>query len=393
MIKELSKNWDLSAEIRELHDRGLYRSMPLVSGAPGRIIYLEDHIALNFSSNNYLGMAGHPKVLEAFSNAVWTHGAGSTASRLIAGNCASHRELEEFIAVWKGTEAALVFGSGYQANIGIITSLTNANDLVISDELNHASIIDGCRLSRANISVYPHLDLDAVEDALKNSAPRRKMVITESVFSMDGDHAPLTELSDLCRHYGAAMVVDEAHATGVYGLKGEGLCAERGIIPDVQMGTLGKAVGVSGAYVAGSRSFIELLVNRARSFIFTTAPPPAVSVAALRALEIIASEEGAKRRLRLQMNVEIMGGMINEMFPQRNFACHINPIPIGRSDLTMIASKACLKQGLFVQGIRFPSVKEGAGRLRLTLMSDHTLDDLKNASQVIKSVVVHGARG
>ncbi|MFH0957214.1 MAG: 8-amino-7-oxononanoate synthase [Pseudomonadota bacterium] len=387
MIKELSKNWDLGAEIRTLLDRGLYRSMPEVSGLPGRIVYLEGKAVLNFSSNNYLGMAGHPKVMEAFSNGVLRYGVGSTASRLIAGNCQSHRDLEEFIAVWKGTEAALVFGSGYQANIGIITSLASGGDLVISDELNHASIIDGCRLSRAKISVYPHLNLDAVEDALKDPAPRRKIVVTESVFSMDGDHAPLTGLFDLCQHHGAAMVVDEAHATGVYGLGGEGLCANLGIAPDVQMGTLGKAVGVSGAYVAGSRSLIEVIVNRARSFIFTTAPPPAISVATLKALEILTSEEGQQRRTRLQRNVESMGKLMNEIFPQSNFASHINPIPIGPSDLTMIASKACFDEGLFVQGIRFPSVKEEEGRLRLTIMCDHTVDDLINASHVIKSVI------
>ncbi len=393
MIEKLSKNWNLSAEITKLHERGLYRSMPEVSGFPGRVVCLQGQTVLNFSSNNYLGMAGHPEVLEAFSQAVWTQGAGSTASRLIAGNCTGHRELEDFIALWKGTEASLVFGSGYQANIGIITSLTDTEDLIISDELNHASIIDGCRLSRAKTWVYPHLDLDAVEKALKNQKPRRKLVVTESVFSMDGDHAPLTQLFGLCRQYGAALVVDEAHATGVYGPRGEGLCAKLGITPDVQMGTLGKAVGVSGAYVAGSRSLVKLLVNSARSFIFTTAPPPSVSVAALKSLEIIASEEGEKRRERLSMNAEIMSEMMSAILPRRNFTCHINPIPIGRSDLTMMASNACLNKGLFVQGIRFPSVKENAGRLRLTIMSDHTLDDLKDASEVIKSVILEGNMG
>lgn len=389
MIEEFSNNWDLNADILKLRESGLYRRMPEVYGFPGRIIHLENRCLLNFSSNNYLGMAGHPKVMEAFSEAVWTHGAGSTASRLIAGNTSCQRELEDFIAGWKSTESALVFGSGYQANLGIITSLTQANDLIISDELNHASIIDGCRLSKASVSIYRHLDLDDVEHALKSPAQRRKIVVTESVFSMDGDHAPLQELFGLCNDYGAALIVDEAHATGVYGARGEGLCAKLGITPDVQMGTLGKAVGVSGAYVAGSRSLIDLIINRARSFIFTTAPPAPVALAALKSLEIIASEEGSFLRSQLEKNTLLMFQMINEVFPQRKFPSHINPIPTGPSDLTMAASRACMDKGIFVHGIRFPSVREGSGRLRLTVMSDHTQDDLSKAGEGIKSVIAN----
>ncbi len=386
MLKTPSKNWDLFSEIATLKDKSHYRRMPEVYGMPGRIINIDGRNVLNFSSNNYLGLAGHPQILEAFSKAVHTYGAGSTASRLIAGNTHSHRQLEEFIANWKKTEAALVFGSGYQANLGILTTLTNREDLVISDELNHASIIDGCRLSKAKVSVYRHLDLNSASDALKQEGFRRKLLITESVFSMDGDHAPLKELSNLCMKHDAFMVVDEAHATGIYGPSGQGLCSALGAIPDVQMGTLGKAGGVSGAYVAGSRSLIDLLVNRARSFIFTTAHSPAVSEAALEALKIIVSHEGDRRRSMLKSNVKRMDEMLQRVLPHRNFSCHIKPIHIGPSDLTMRMSKACLEQGLFVHGIRFPSVREGAARLRLTLMSDHTTEDLQKASRIIEAV-------
>ncbi len=386
MLRTPSKNWDLVGEIVTLKEKALYRRMPEVSGIPGRIINIDGRSVLNFSSNNYLGLAGHPQILEAFSKAVHTYGAGSTASRLIAGNSHSHRQLEEFIANWKKTEAALVFGSGYQANLGILTTLTNKEDLVISDELNHASIIDGCRLSRAKISVYRHLDLNSASDALKQPGFRRKLLITESVFSMDGDHAPLKELSNLCREHDAFMVVDEAHATGIYGPSGQGLCSALGAIPDVQMGTLGKAAGVSGAYVAGSRSLIDLLVNKARSFIFTTAHSPAVSEAALEALKIIVSPEGDQRRSMLKSNVKLMDEMLQRVLPRREIPCHIRPIHVGPSDLTMRMSEACLDQGLFVHGIRFPSVREGASRLRLTLMSDHTTEDLRKASRIIETL-------
>ncbi len=386
MLKTTSKNWDLFSEIATLKDKSHYRRMPEVSGMPGRIINIDGRNVLNFSSNNYLGLAGHPQILEAFSKAVHTYGAGSTASRLIAGNTHSHCQLEEFIANWKKTEAALVFGSGYQANLGILTTLTNREDLVISDELNHASIIDGCRLSKAKVWVYRHLDLNSASDALKQEGFRRKLLITESVFSMDGDHAPLKELSNLCMEHDAFMVVDEAHATGIYGPSGQGLCSKLGAIPDVQMGTLGKAAGVSGAYVAGSRSLIDLLVNKARSFIFTTAHSPAVSEAALEALKIIVSPEGDRRRSMLIGNVRRMDEMLQRVLPHRNFSCHIKPIHVGPSDLTMRMSKACLEQGLFVHGIRFPSVREGAARLRLTLMSDHTTEDLQKASRIIEAV-------
>ena len=233
----------LYEEIDQLRNKDLHRVMPKISGLPGRMTVVDSIAAINFSSNNYLGLAGHPKVIQAAVEFTRDYGAGSTASRLIAGNTEPHRGLEYFIAQWKGTEAALVFGSGYQANVGILSSLMCEHDLILSDQLNHASIVDGSRLSRAAVKVYKHLDLDALEELLRMNGFRRKLVVTESVFSMDGDEAPLKEISDLCARWGALLMVDEAHAAGVKGKKGQGLASELGVVPDIQMGTLGKAVG------------------------------------------------------------------------------------------------------------------------------------------------------
>jgi 8-amino-7-oxononanoate synthase len=376
-----------SAELEDLRQKTLFRVMPHVSGLPGRTITVNGKRALNFSSNNYLGLAGHAKVLQAVAESAARDGAGSTASRLIAGNTEIHRELERFIATWKGAEAALLFGSGYQANVGVLSSLATAPDLIISDELNHASIIDGCRLSRARVMIYPHLDLNRLEDLLKTAGFRRKLVVTESVFSMDGDSAGLKEMHDLCRRWKAALMVDEAHAAGVFGPQGQGLAAELGVVPEIQMGTLGKAVGTSGAYVAGSRSLIDLLVNKARSFIYTTASPPAVAASALTALKIVASEEGAARRTQLNKNAKTFNRLLSGIAGFSAQPGHIVPVRVGESARAMKVSAACLDTGVFAHGIRFPTVPEGTARLRFTLMSDHTAEDLEKAVAVLKNAL------
>ncbi|AFM25832.1 8-amino-7-oxononanoate synthase [Desulfomonile tiedjei] len=374
-----------TSDIRDLKQRNLYRLMPDVSGIPGRIIHVNGREALNFSSNNYLGLAGHPKIIEATVRSVREFGAGSTASRLIAGNTEIHRELERFIAEWKGVEAAVLFGSGYQANVGVISCLMGPDDLIVSDELNHASIIDGCRLAKSRVIVYPHFDLNSIEDALRLPGFRRKLVVTESVFSMDGDRAPLREIDSLCRKWGASLMVDEAHASGVLGPCGQGLASEMGVVPEIQMGTLGKAAGTGGAYVAGSRSLIELIVNRARSLIYTTAAPPATIGAALEALKIVISPEGDKRRARLAHNSEVFNGLLCQEFSLDTPPSHIVPVMIGDSGRTMSISTACMDGGIFAHGIRFPTVPEGTARLRFTLMSDHTDADLKKAVDILKT--------
>lgn len=376
-----------TAELEELRRTELYRVMPSVEQMPGRTITVNGRTAINFSSNNYLGLAGHPVVTRAFVDSVARYGAGSTASRLIAGNTEPHRALESFIAGWKGTEASLVFGSGYQANVGILSALAREGDLIISDELNHASIIDGCRLSKARVMIYPHLDLSGLESILRLSGFRRRLVVTESIFSMDGDCAPLKEIDYLCRRWGALLMVDEAHAAGVRGPQGQGLAAEHGVIPEIQMGTLGKAAGTGGAYVAGSRALIELLTNKCRSLIYTTAAPPGIVGAALAALKIIASPEGDRRRSQLRENTLKFHRAMSPRSGGPSGPSHIVPVRIGDSRKTVRVSEALLEQGIFAHGIRFPTVPEGTARLRFTLMSDHTEEDIIMAASVLENAM------
>jgi 8-amino-7-oxononanoate synthase len=387
IMKHLIDQSSWTSELEELRRTGLYRVMPSVGLMPGRTITVNGRTAINFSSNNYLGLAGHPEIVQAFVDCVTRYGAGSTASRLIAGNTEPHRELESFIAGWKETDAALVFGSGYQANLGILSTLAGEGDLIISDELNHASIIDGCRLSKARVMIYPHLDLSALESILRLSGFRRRVVVTESIFSMDGDCAPLKEIDYLCRRWRALLMVDEAHATGVRGPQGQGLAAEQGVIPEIQMGTLGKAAGTSGAYAAGSRPLIELLTNKCRSLIYTTAAPPGTAGAALAALKIIASSEGDQRRSRLGENVLRFYQAVNPGSGDSSVPSHIVPVRIGDSRTTLQVSEACLEQGIFAHGIRFPTVPEGTARLRFTLMSDHTEEDINMAASVLEDAM------
>lgn len=387
MAPNMSQNSPWSSELEGLKLRGLYRTMPALRGIPGRVTAIDGREVLNFSSNNYLGLAGHPRVMQAAAECALRHGAGSTASRLIAGNGEIHRELEDFVAQWKGTEAAIVFGSGYQANVGILSSLATDDDLIISDRLNHASIIDGCRLSRAQAKVYDHFDLRQLEDLLKIDGFRRKLVVTESVFSMDGDRAPLKEIDGLCRKWGALLMVDEAHAAGIIGPQGRGAANEQGIVPEIQMGTLGKAVGAAGAYVAGTKQLIELLINKARSFIYTTAASPCVLGSALAGLKIIASPEGDVRRERLQNNAREFHRLLSEAGIPVSFPGHIIPVHIGESHRTMEVSARCLQGGVFAHGIRYPTVSEGTARIRFTLMSDHTTEDLRTAVSTLKAAL------
>ncbi len=381
MTNEISP-W--SYELENLKEKGLLRIMPEISGMPGRLIKVNGINAVNFSGNNYLGLAGDPRVIEAGIETALIYGAGSTASRLIAGNVEIHRRLEAFLSQWKRTESALVFGSGYQANLGILASLMEENDLIISDEFNHASIIDGCRLSKSGVRIYHHLDLNQVEDLLRLNGYRRKLVVTESVFSMDGDHAPLRDLNSLCVRWGASLMVDEAHSTGLFGPAGAGLAAEHETIPEIQMGTLSKAVGVAGAYVAGSKSLIELLINKARPFIYTTAMPPAITGSVLESLRIIASQEGNELRHRLTENCAYFDELVSSLKRSQGRPSHIVPIVIGDCSHTMNVSASCLSKGIFAQGIRFPTVPLGTARLRFTITAVHERKDLFNAVEVLR---------
>lgn len=371
----------LAARLAELEQRGLYRRPRVITGAQEATVFLDEREVLLFSSNNYLGLANHPALKRAAQEAIERYGCGSGASRLISGSMDLHTELEQRLATFKHTEAALVFPSGYHANIGAISALMGPGDTILSDALNHASIIDGCRLSRASIQVFRHCDMGHLEQLLA-SGPRsgQRLIVTDSVFSMDGDVAPLADIVTLARRYQAWVMVDEAHATGVFGSHGGGVVEDLGLTHDVDihMGTLGKALGGSGAYVAGSRELIEWLINRARSFIYTTGIPPAVAASALAALALV--EQEPERRQQLWDNAAAFRNRLEELgYKLGSTRSPILPVIIGDANRTMELAAALLKRGVFAQGIRPPTVPEGTARLRVTPMATHTPAQLEQA--------------
>jgi len=378
----------IATELAEIKRQGLYRQLRQVDGEQGPSILLDGRGVLNFSSNNYLGLANHPELETAAKEALERYGCGSGASRLISGNMTLHLELEESIARLKGTESALVFNSGFQANVGILSTLVGEGDVLFSDALNHASLIDGCRLSRAKVVVYPHCNLTHLEAALKKAPQKaRKLIVTETVFSMDGDIAPMEEIVDLAERHGAMIMVDEAHATGVFGPNGAGIVAEMGLRERVliQMGTLGKALGGFGAYVAGKRNLRELLINRCRSFIFTTAPPPVMMAMAITAIDLL--EKEPERRFTLWRNSQFLRNELKDLgFSLGKSSSQILPLIIGDAQDCMSFSECLLAKGVYAQGIRPPTVQPGSARLRITPMATHTDEHLKQAIQAFKEV-------
>lgn len=378
----------IQSELERLKRQGLYRRLRRVKGEQGATLLLDGRTVLNFCSNNYLGLANHPALREAAKEAIDRYGCGSGASRLISGNMTLHEELEEKIAALKRTEAALVFNSGFQANVGLLSTLVGEEDVIFSDALNHASIIDGCRLSRAKAVVYPHCDVAALEESLKKAPPSaRKLIVTETLFSMDGDEAPLAEIVDLAERYGAMVMVDEAHATGVFGPNGAGVVAKLGLGKRVlvQMGTLGKALGGFGAYVAGSYDLRELLINRCRSFIFTTSLPPSVLAIAVAAIDLLYEEP--QRRLALWHNCRALKEGLQKLgFSLGNSQSPILPLIIGDAQKCMAFSERLLQKGVFAQGIRPPTVPPGTSRLRITLMATHSHEHLHQALKALEEV-------
>ena len=368
----------LTARLAEVKENGLYRRLRAVESAQDAAIILEGQEVLLFSSNNYLGLANHPALKQAAQEAIERYGCGSGASRLISGSMDIHHELEHRLATLKKTESALVFPTGYHANIGVLSALMGPDDTILSDSLNHASIIDGCRLSRADIRVYRHADTAHLDELLKKCPPTgQRLIVTDSVFSMDGDLAPLVEIVGLARQYDAWVMVDEAHATGVFGPHGGGLVEELGLTGqvDIQMGTLGKALGCMGAFVAGSHELIDWLVNRARSFIYTTAIPPAIAAAVLAALNIV--EQEPERRQRLWDNTTFLSdGLCSLGYTLGATRSQILPVIIGEARATMAVAQAILQRGVFAHGIRPPTVPEGTSRIRVTPMATHTQDHL-----------------
>jgi len=386
----------LNERLAALREQGLYRQLRPVDSPQSPEIEIAGKAVHNFSSNDYLGLANEPAIKGAAIKAVEKFGAGAGASRLICGSLAPHHELEEALAAFKGVPAALTFSTGYAAAVGTIGALLGKEDVVVIDKLVHASIVDGARLCGAKLRVFSHNDLTELEDILKWAAAevqgprskvqsqRRVLVITESVFSMDGDCAPLREMVELKNQYGAWLMVDEAHATGLYGKHRRGLAEELGVSEqiEVQMGTLGKALGASGGYIAGSRALIELLVNRARSFIFSTAPVPAAAGAAIEAIRYVQSDAGEMRRNLLWERVREFHASSGKPTPA--FLSAIIPIMIGDETNAVEIAKALLNQNIFVPAIRYPTVARGEARLRVTVTASHKPGALKQLSGALR---------
>ena len=385
---------DLTERLEELREAGLYRELREVSGPQGSRVLLDGREVLLLCSNNYLGLANNPAVREAAASAAMRWGAGAGASRLISGSMTLHRRLEERLAEFKGTDSALLFGSGYLANTGVVSALSRRDEMVCSDELNHASIIDGCRLSRAETFVYRHADTEHLAWGLERARGRASLIVTDGVFSMDGDIAPLEELAELAERFDCRLMVDEAHGTGTIGPGGRGAVAAAGVGDqvDVLVGTLGKSLGSYGAYVCAGREIRELLVNVARPFIFSTALPPPAVAAAYAALGQLESRPDRIERLRANA-ATIRSALAGEGFPVDEQGTQIVPIVVGEAETASELCEAALRRGAFAQAIRPPTVPEGSSRLRLTVMATHRERELRRAAAAIGDAAREVARG
>lgn len=371
----------LLGRLAEIEAQNLKRRLRTIESAQGPVVTMAGRPIINFSSNDYLGLAADSRVIAASIDATERYGAGAGSARLICGNQSPHAALEDALARFKGAEAALAFSTGYAAAVGTIPALVGQNDVIILDKLCHASLVDGARLSGATIRVFPHNHLEKLERLLswarENFAKSNVLVVTESVFSMDGDTAPLREIADLKDRYGAWLMVDEAHGTGVLGPEGRGLASELGIAHrvDIQMGTLGKALGSAGGAISGSRALIDFLVNRARSFIFSTAPGAASAAAAMEAIRLLESGEAAPLIERLWSNLELFS-------PRKRPASAIVPHLVGDEAAAISRSESLREQGFLVPAVRYPTVARGQARLRITISAAHSpeqVDGLRTA--------------
>lgn len=392
----------LRHELDVLHAQGLHRELRRVDSPPGTRLNVGGRTLLNFASNDYLGLANEPALKEAAIKAVRDFGAGSGAARLICGSLAPHHELEEAIAHFKGTEAALTFSSGYATALGAIGALVGKGDVIILDKLVHACCVDAARLCGAKLRVFRHNDPKDLERILKwaddrtrnskletRSRTPRVLIVTESVFSMDGDLAPLRDIIELKDRHGAWLLLDEAHATGLFGEQRRGLAEalELGDRVEIQMGTLGKALGAAGGYVAGSRALIDVLVHRARSFVFSTAPVPAAAGAAKAAIQLVQSSEGEMRRQLLWQRVDqAKNAVICAGFPLTAVQSPIIPIPVGEEEASVELAAQLREQGIFIPAIRYPTVARDAARLRLTVSAAHATEDISALSKAFANL-------
>ena len=385
---------EIEDRLEEIRRDGLLRRMRIVSGPQGPRVLLDGKPVLLLCSNNYLGLADHPRVREAAAEAAMRYGAGAGASRLISGTMTVHRRLEEALAEFHEAERCLLFGSGYLANTGAIAALARAGDVVFSDSLNHASIIDGCRLAGAETFVYEHADVDQLEWGLRQAEGRGSLIVTDGLFSMDGDLAPLAEIVELAQRFDARVMVDDAHGIGTIGPGGRGSVADAGLSDEIDLivGTLGKSLGSYGAYVCCDRSLAKYLMNTARTLIFSTAPPPPAVAAALAALCLL--REQPRRVEKLQRNSRVLRDALElEGFQLPAGDTQIVPLVVGRPEAAVRASERALERGVFAQAIRPPTVPAGTSRLRLAVMASHTKSELREAAETLSAAIPDEERG
>ncbi len=368
---------ELGSELAALDARALRRTVLTPETGQGERVTIDGRSLLNLTSNNYLGLAHDPRVIEGAVAAARTYGASVSASRLLCGSTPLHEELEERLAALKGQERALLYGAGYLANLGVLTALAGPEDAIFSDALNHASIIDGCRLSGATTKVYRHLDLDDLGELLAATPSRRRLIVSETVFSMDGDLAPLPGLVALARRHDAILVIDEAHATGVLGADGGGALSHFGLDSEglIVVGTLSKALGSAGGFVAANATVIDYLLNRSRPFIFNTALPPASVGAALAALDVVAAEPERRENLA-DLAACLREGLAAAGHPATTSETQIVPLVLGPAEAALAAERALREAGVLAKAIRPPTVPEGTARIRFNLMATHTVDDV-----------------
>lgn len=373
---------------QKLSRQHLWRDLTTIDSPSEVNITIEGQSLLLFASNNYLSLANDPKIKDAAIAAIQRYGVGAGASRLISGSLTPHLELEDQLAHFKGTQAALSFSSGYTTNIGVIPFLIDAKGLILADRLCHASLFEGCRLSKARMRVFHHNDMDHLKKLLeKRPASQPTLILTEGVFSMDGDLAPLSDLVELGKNFGATVLVDDAHGTGVMGQTGRGTAEHFGIHPEdiLHMGTLSKALGGSGGYIAGPRSLIDYLINTSRPFIFSTAPPPAMAAAALAALQLVQTEP--ERRTQLWANRNYLYAGIQSMgFHLTQTESPILPILLKDPERATLMSRALLQKGFFIPAIRPPTVPKGTSRLRITVTADHTMPHIDACLSALRKV-------
>jgi glycine C-acetyltransferase/8-amino-7-oxononanoate synthase len=375
-------------DLHSLAQQHLLRELSLIDSPSVPVISVEGREVLLFASNNYLGLANHPHVKFAAMKAIEEFGVGAGASRLISGTLPPHQKLERDLAQLKNVEASLTFSSGYAANMGVIPSLAKPNSLILADRLCHASLIDGCRLSRATLRVFHHNDLDHLQRLLfKQRSRASTLIITEGVFSMDGDLAPLPEMVRLAQEFEATLLVDDAHGTGVMGATGRGTVEHYGLDSGhiLHMGTLSKAIGSSGGFVAGPKDFVAYLINTSRSFIYTTAPPPGIAAAASAALAIIQHEP--QRRATLWRNREFLHhGLVDMGFQLTNTQSPILPIIVKNPELGVQMSQRLREEGVWIPAIRPPTVPKGTSRLRITVTADHSIEQIETALRALQKV-------